>query len=318
MVTRRVREAYRRVLARVGDDRGICGIDVGLLPDTSPPRVGVRIHRVGGSLRIPAGAAMRQIENGVEICSVSYGARYQATGCYSRDGPRRGAMVPVLQPGVCVGRHGTPEATGTLGAIVFDRRGRPGILSNWHVLAGGVEARDGDAIVQPSDLCRDPNQRIVARLSRRHCLLGIHGDAAFAPLEPGVAWTLEPLGTELRLGGARRARLGEVLEKSGSKTAITRGLVDGLGRYFMVLDDERVAIDGFRLIPQGAGDIIAHGGDSGAVWYDSGACLGVGLHFGRDAGWTGAVLACHLTTVLRSLALRLTPPHRAKSPRRRR
>lgn len=314
LVTRRMGNVYRRALQRHGHDPGVCGIDVGLLPGVGPLRTGVRIHRIDGSLRVPAGSAVRRLEEGVHDCTVTFGARYQATGCYARDGPLRGAMVSILQPGICVGHQGNAEATGTLGAIAFDRRGRPGILSNWHVLAGSARARDGDAIVQPGDLCQDPRQRVVARLLLRRSLRGVPGDAAWAPLEPGVPWSLEPLGTSIRLRGARRARLGEVLEKSGSKTAVTRGMVDGVGRYFMTLEGQRVAIDGFRLVPRGAGDVIAHGGDSGSVWYDPKGRLGVGLHFGRDAGWTGAVLACHLPTVLAKLAIRLNPwTHRAPS-----
>lgn len=308
--------AYRRALVRYGGDPEVCGIDIGFLPDKrGRSRVGLRIHGVDGSMHRPSGDAQR---SGLreELNPVPVRARYGAAGCYATDGTERGASVSILRPGVCVGLQGFPEATGTLGAIVYDRRGRPGILSNWHVLAGDSHAKDRDAIVQPGDLCRDPNRRIVARLDLGRSLCGVSGDAAVAFLEEGLEWKPEPLGSNVLLRGSRRARLGDELEKSGSKTAITRGRVDGRGRYFMVFESKRVAIDGFRLVPRERGEVIAYGGDSGSLWYDPKTSLGVGLHFGRDASGTGAVLACHLPTVLSKLRVCLTPPVSRRGARR--
>jgi len=306
--------AYRVARERYGGDAGVCGIDIGFLPDKGGgPRVGVRVHRLDGSFRVPPGRASLRAGKAIPF---AFRARYGASGCYATDGDQRGARVSVLQPGICVGRRGTPEATGTLGAIVYDRSGRPGILSNWHVLAGNAQAKDKDAIVQPGELCQDPNSRVVARLDLGRSFRGVAGDAAVAFLEKGLHWKREPLGSSVLLAGVRRARLGDELEKSGSKTAITRGRVDGVGRYFIVLESERVAIDGFRLVPRDEGEVIAYGGDSGSLWYDPTTSLGVGLHFGRDASGTGAVLACHLPTVLSKLRVSLTPPVSRRGARR--
>lgn len=64
---------------------------------------------------------------------------------------RTGRMRPA-HPGVSISHVFGP--TGTLGAVVFDKRDRPAILSNNHIMANATNGRDdraalGDSILQP-------------------------------------------------------------------------------------------------------------------------------------------------------------------------
>jgi hypothetical protein len=223
---------------------------------------------------------------------------------------RTGRMDPI-QPGISVSH---PSVTaGTLGAIVFDLTdGAPCILSNWHVLVGSNAARPGDPIIQPgtADSGRAPNDT-VARLERS--ILGPDGDAAIARLTNARSVSNAQFQTNVRVTEARLPQVGEAVEKSGRTTATTRGIVDGVGRYFITYDDRgRVGIDGFKIVATIPGnpnnDEISAGGDSGSLWYSAADKKGVGLHF---AGETDPdprqehAIACFLPRVLSALNVTL-------------
>lgn len=198
---------------------------------------------------------------------------------------------------------------GTIGAIAIDRAtGKPGVLSNWHVLSS-PEGADSDQVYAHSTA-----EMPIARLNKS--MLSRHGDAAFATLTGTTPWhpTLKQLN--LPLTGVASTALGRILCKYGRTTGLTRARVDGIGTYKVVHarrdgQSKTVEIDGFRLVPQ---DIAApHAalslpGDSGACWIDPDTGSAIGLHMaGEGDDWPGGdcALACHMDRVMERLDLRL-------------
>ena len=102
--------------------------------------------------------------------------------------------------------------------------------------------------------------------------------------------------------------LGEKVSKSGARTDVTHGIVDGCGRYYLPAENGLTyrEMDGFRVVPEKEGDDLSGFGDSGAVWYSSADRQGVGLHVG---GQTAAdprgehSIACYLPRVLDRLGV---------------
>jgi len=198
---------------------------------------------------------------------------------------------------------------GTIGAIAMDRAtGKPGILSNWHVLSS-PEGADSDLVYGHSTAALP-----IARLKKS--MLSRHGDAAFATLSGATPWhpTLKQLN--LPLTGVAPAALGRILCKYGRTTGLTRARVDGIGTYKVVHtlpngDRKTVEIDGFRLIPQDLAApqaALSLPGDSGACWIDPDTGDAVGLHMaGEGDDWPegDCALACHMDRVLERLDLRL-------------
>ncbi|MFY0660708.1 MAG: hypothetical protein JXR15_09465 [Shimia sp.] len=198
---------------------------------------------------------------------------------------------------------------GTIGAIAIDRTsGKPGILSNWHVLSS-PEGADSNLVYGHSTA-----DLPIARLSKS--MLSRHGDVAFATLTGTASWhpTLKQLN--LPLTGVAPAALGRILCKYGRTTGLTRARVDGIGTYKVVhtnRDGRRrsVEIDGFRLVPQDVAaphTALSLPGDSGACWTDPDTGDAVGLHMaGEGDDWPGGdcALACHMDRVLERLDLRL-------------
>lgn len=227
---------------------------------------------------------------------------------------RRRQRSSTVMGGLSVGRRN--GGAGTIGLMVIDQHsGRPGILSNWHVLAG-ARARAGDDIVHPgpTDGGR-PNRDSVAQLDR--WMLDRGGDAAVALLYPGKAWLPIQYGSNLVVTGARRSRLGEILVKSGRTTGQTAAKVDGEGIYRVRYEtrpgiEEPRDIAGFKLVPRKQGnpedEEISSLGDSGSVWIEAKSQTAVGLHF---AGETSAdplaeeAIACNIETVLERLDVRI-------------
>ena len=218
-----------------------------------------------------------------------------------------------LQPGISIG-HETVTA-GTLGAFVYDRQtSRRGILSNWHVLAGSNDARPGDLIVQPGPKHggRAP-QDTVARLERY--LLDTHGDAAFALLNASRQFDDTQLETGVRITKVRQVLVGDVVSKSGRTTAVTRGLVEGIGQYTLTYASVGSrTIAGFKVVAEeeaNPNDLeISSGGDSGSLWFVVADSHGVGLHFAGEQDTTPGeehALACHLGDVLTQLDVTLEP-----------
>lgn len=212
--------------------------------------------------------------------------------------------------------------TGTLGALVVDRvSGRPGLLSNWHVLAGPRAQANLDRIVQPG-IREDPTPagNEIAVLGPSH--LDRDGDAAVAWLTGTRDWLPFIFGLNVSPNGTAMASVGDILVKAGRTTGNTRAIVDGIGTYkgdYEIFPGfiQSVEFAGFKLVPEVPGNPgnveISMRGDSGSVWLDANTSAGVGLHAlgvdspNRPAAAEEAV-ACHMPTVLNRLGVDLATP----------
>lgn len=176
---------------------------------------------------------------------------------------------------------------GTIAAGVIDRSAHPGIplryyvLSNNHVLADSNAARIGDPILQPSsaDGGRHPRDSI-GRLAR-FVPLRFDGepnlvDAAvaevdFPDLDRSIAWLGYPRES------LARARIGQVLRKTGRTTCFSTGAVLAVNTTIDVNYSGRVA----RFMRQIVTTCMSAPGDSGSLAVD-GQERPVGLVFANS------------------------------------
>ncbi|MCV6597770.1 MAG: hypothetical protein OIF40_11915 [Mangrovicoccus sp.] len=201
---------------------------------------------------------------------------------------------------------------GTAGIVVMDREGRPGILSNWHVLAG-MTAKRGDPIITPDRPGALKRGNRIGWLSQ--WMLDRHGDAAIATLDSAIQWLPIQDRSFLQAKELRQARLGEILTKTGQASGVTRARVDGIGSYRLSYETSPGVwtdhhIEAVKLVSPGPGGSEAleasSAGDSGAVWIHAASNAAIGLHCASDASATGEhALACHLEAVLDQFEARL-------------
>lgn len=198
--------------------------------------------------------------------------------------------VRPLRPGVSIGHVGV--TAGTLGAFVR-RPADPGTLyalSNYHVLAGSPAARPGDSVLQPgpADGGLAPGDRVgeltrVARLvSGEVCAT----DAAIARLDSSEVDHAYPRGTVARIA---RPVGGEVVEKVGRTTAVTRGRVTAIELDEVIVGYEDLGPLSFddQVEIEGAAGPFSRGGDSGALVYrEDGTAMGL-LFAGSESGGPG-------------------------------
>jgi hypothetical protein len=300
--------AYSRLLESFGARPDVTGVDVGpkYVDGERTRNLVVRVHvrkkvprsRLADTERVPA--SVLGIETDVlEAC-------YHG---HSTGAPRPWERHPTLQPGISVG-NAKAEA-GTLGLIVYDdESGVPCMLSAFHVLAGPFGAVD-DPITQPAriDQGRAPADT-VASLLRFH-RPGAWGDAAVAKLNGQRRFATEQFGSADRITKLGTPTIGQVLEKCGRTTGVTRGRIDGTGTYYYAQAQE--GIGGFRLVPEGSDDPerqdLSAVGDSGAVWYAPSTGVGVGLHCAGEIGERDEfAIASYLSRVMATLKVSLQPP----------
>lgn len=226
----------------------------------------------------------------------------------------RDHQFQMLQPGIGIS-HIDSDNCGTLGLIVHDKlTGKPAILSNAHVLCkGGYRRERGEYIVQPGRFEWNGGVADDYKIARLHrSILNENCDAAMAFLLPEIGYKYEMYESNARISSVRNPVLGDILKKSGRSTAVTSGLVDGIGRYFQVFKKKRSGINGFRLVPVKAenpeNEELSWNGDSGSVWYDPETHEGVGLLFAGDTHPDRVLedsLACFLPEVMTALDISL-------------
>ncbi|MFT6458050.1 hypothetical protein [Pseudophaeobacter arcticus] len=231
---------------------------------------------------------------------------------------RASTRQPYTMGGLPCGRSG--EGAGTIGLVVIDKTtGKPGILSNWHVLAGPW-ARHNDPIMQLAERDDefDPRNHI-ANLKR--WMLDRSGDAALAELLPDQPWLPLQFGGFESISQVRSASLGEILNKTSRAANNAQARVDGRGLYRLQYKTRQGTleyrdIEGLNLIYEGDIPVsdgkVSCAGDSGAAWISAASGDAVALQIGgQSASPNGAsrtgqgVIACEMGPILNKLELRL-------------
>jgi len=208
---------------------------------------------------------------------------------YSLHGNPREQCDP-LQLGVSVGNV-QRFTTGTMGYCVRDRySGRPGFVSNWHVLCGSPDARASEPISQPGPMHQGTSPARIAATVERFTALDVGCDAALALLVPGVEQGQSLFENGLGISGSELPRLGTHLLKFGATSLLTHGLIDGVdGSYqvdYSAFGDTKRWIDGIRIVvdPAHPEPEISLAGDSGAAWVNPETRKAVAMHFGGEDG----------------------------------
>jgi hypothetical protein len=327
-----LQKVYDHVVKTYSHRENVTGVDVGFRYDkgkrTNQMAVRIHVREKIPEHALEADEIFPKIIDGVpiDVIQAVYTLHPQRVALeHSALEPEREAIdrrrrFDTLQPGISIGH--VAVTAGTLGAFVYDRQtSRRGILSNWHVLAASNNACPGDPIVQPGPKHggRAP-QDTIARLER--FVLDIHGDAAFALVNASRQFDDTQLETDVRITKVRQVLVGDVVSKSGRTTAVTRGLVEGVGQYTLTYPSAGSrTIAGFKVVAEEDGNPndleISSGGDSGSLWFAVADDHGVGLHFAGEQDTTPSeehALACHLGDVLTQLDVTLEPTGVVPSP----
>ena len=293
--------AYYECVSKYLGRPEVTAIDVGYIRrgGKATSDIGVRIHvrEKVDLIHLEAREAFPDRINGVEVdVLVSRFANHDGSvaGHYVKD-PRRWLPRNHLRPGVSIGDD---REAGTIGLFVTDEQsGDPCLLSSDHVIASDTFPDNGDPVYQPAK--RDDPGRVVAKLLRWDRFTG----SAVARVEDGVTFDNRPFGRSQIIAGVREPALGDILEKSGRTTAITRGRVEGVGNTYDGVGNA------FFLVPEtpNTGNLeLTWKGDSGAIWYDPATMKAVGLHVKGEADPNPAneyAVASSLTAVLEELRL---------------
>lgn len=309
--------AYQKAVKAYAHRANVTGVDIGFRYKDQKrlDSFGVRIHvkeKIAESALEEADLLPQEIDGvPVDVIQAVYKPHAETARAEPESISRKTRLDPI-QPGISVSHPNV--SSGTLGAIVYDRAsGHRAILSNWHILVGSANAKPGDAVVQPGRKHggRAPADRIG---SLERFLLDIHGDAAVAILNGARSLDASQVDSQVEVSDSRKVNPGEVLEKSGATTAVTRGRVDGVGQYTLDYSVGTRTIAGFKVTAEKDGNPdkleISSGGDSGALWYSREDMKGVGLHFAGETDSNPSeehALACHLPDVLEQLNVSLVP-----------
>ncbi|MBC7819171.1 MAG: hypothetical protein IAG10_19955, partial [Planctomycetaceae bacterium] len=322
-----LQDVYDQVVKTYSHRENVTGVDVGFRYDKGKRtnQMSVRIHV---REKIPEHVLEADVifpkiigEVPIDVIQAVYTPHPQNSAPEPEaEGEDRRRRFETLQPGISIGH--VKVTAGTLGSFVYDRQtSQRGILSNWHVLAATNDARPGDPIVQPGPKHggRTP-QDTVARLER--FMLDTHGDAAFAVVNASRQIDDTQLEAGVRITQVRPVAVGDLVCKSGRTTAVTHGLVEGIGQYTMTYSGVGSrTIAGFKIVTEEDGNPkdleISSGGDSGALWFAVKDNHGVGLHFAGEQDTTPGeehALACHLSDVLAQLDVTLVPTNIVPPP----
>ncbi|MEM7147978.1 MAG: hypothetical protein AAF591_22935 [Verrucomicrobiota bacterium] len=310
--------AFAKVLKKYGARDYVTAVDIGSQYTEGKPTgittVRVHVREKHEDSALEAAEIFPKEVDGIPLDVIE--GHYEAGRGPDVEGGRRTRSRKVahdpLVPGISVG-HSSITA-GTLGAIVVGRNdGSIGALSNWHVLHGGLGS-PGDAVLQPGRADGGSNPRdTIGTLA--NSILNADGDAAVALLDESRGFKPNQFESGKVITESHTASIGEIVEKSGRSTGITRGRVDGVGRYFINYSVGRRGIDGFKIVPVDEDnpndEEISEGGDSGSLWYSVDDGEGVGLHFAGEtlaAPSAEHAIACHLPRVLDALEVDLAGP----------
>jgi hypothetical protein len=269
---------------RVRRHPGVIGVDYGYVY-----KGGLRTGQIGIRFHVRRKLPLRAIPSAQRLPKQIEGLRTDVIESGFK--PHRAdpfAQAATLQPGLCVGNV-PRRSNGTLGLFVRDRKdGAPCVLSNWHVLCGGTDARPDDEISQPGPLFLGPNPaREIARL-RRWISPERQFDAAIAALVAGIQTDATLLDAQVRVVGATEPRLGMTVIKAGMATGITHALVDAVNGHYQVPYDGfgvgRMWMSAIHLVPHPDfhDTEISVAGDSGSAWVEVQSGRAVALNFAGE------------------------------------
>jgi hypothetical protein len=267
---------------------GVIGVDWGHIYED-----GVRTGEQGVRFHVPRKLPLRALAMEDRLPKAVDKTRADVIeGGYKPHGGDPFALAATLQPGLSIGNV-PRESSGTLGLFVRDRGdGALCILSNWHVLCGGLAARKGDMISQPGPQFLGPNPpRQVAEL-RRWVTPARQYDAAIAALASGMQISEALLTGNVTIARITDPQVGMHVVKSGAASGFTHALIDGINGSYQVPYDEfgdtiRWMV-GIHLVPDHAfhDRDVSLEGDSGSAWIDANSGNAVALNFAgeNDAG----------------------------------
>lgn len=263
-------EAFQQVVAAFQGRPDVTGVDIGFQVkdgvETGEIAIRVHVRRKLSKKALSARDLVPRRLRGVrlDVIEATYVKQYGAGTEARRE------RVDVVRPGVSVS-HARSTA-GTLGLFV-QAADATALLGAAHVLAPDVEARAGDPILQPGRADAGRPEDAIATLLR----FDLATDTAIALVGPARPIDRAQEGSGVLVQPGRYPVLGELLEKSGRSSGVTRARIDGIGSY------DGVAYS-FRLVPplpSPAAPLITEDGDSGAVWYGVQDLRGVGVHCRR-------------------------------------
>lgn len=262
------------------DMPGVIGVDIGYKErrghrtDTVAMRVLVQEkHDVPSSESVPPEM------DGVVTDVIERGAPW-----FAQDTTHYDPLVGGISGGTCGGVQGL----GTLGAVVRDRsNGTLGMLSNWHVLVGGVSGPQGLFVAQPGPADGGSCQSdVIGQVTKS--AINEHVDCAVLRLNaarPAIN-AIQDFGP-IDHHPTLRAQLGWPVVKRGRTTWLTYGTIDAVD-VTLRLDDagtERVfkeQIGVWRVYARNRAFLLP--GDSGSVLLDRTNRRVVGLLFAGGKG----------------------------------
>ncbi len=190
--------------------------------------------------------------------------------------------------------HSSDSNFGTLGAIVYDKDDEifqyPFLLSCHHVICDAVKKKSvtNSNVFHPpfgskTNDDKDIERSLIGKMKRS----GINTklDCAVARINEGVKVDNHILGLG-PIKGIRTPQLGRVVRKSGAKTGITWGIIDGMNGTWKLKSTSREVYGSIlHITPLGRVDgkqfEISHRGDSGSLWLTDNNDA-VGLHFAGE------------------------------------
>ena len=263
---------------------GVVGVDYGYIYTAGirTGEVGIRYHvsRKRPARLVPPGERLPRHVDKLRTDVVEAGFRPHRMDPF--------APAAILRPGLSIGNV-LRRSDGTLGLFVSDRDDSARcLLSNWHVLCGGRDARAGDPISQPGPLYLGPNHpREIAQL-RRWIAPAKQYDVAIAAVSPSCPVDAMLFDSEIAITGLADPELGMTVVKAGTATGVTHALVDAVGGIYKVpyddFGDRNRWMHGIRLVPHPDyhGRDVSLPGDSGSAWVDVKTGRGVGLNFAGE------------------------------------
>ena len=289
-VTPRVQAAFDEAVRKFMQRDTVTGIDVGFkaVGGRRTATLAIRIHvrEKFAARALSAQSRFPKAINGVPVDVIE--AVYESQSVDDLQ-----VRVDPVRPGVSIGRLG--DTAGTMGVVVTDNRraSRPGFLTAGHVLFSH-NGSPGDIVVQPGPSDGGVAADVVATVARAFT----PSDAALAVFTGDRAVDPTVAISGVTLTAPREPALGDVLEKCGRSTGVTRATVDGIGHFMGVRDS-------FHLVGLDDNPIV-EAGDSGAMWYDPVTGAAIGLHCKGPTVFTPSAnfaVASRLTEVTKKIGV---------------